>query len=823
MTVAGKNNNPPLPIRFRHIHVAILLWIAVSIFTSPAVNGQNSRILTGTVIDENQEPLAGALIRQVSGTGAVYADKDGAFRLVVSKEAITLVCSFLGYENDTLALTGTADNLPPLLFHLTPRPRVLDEVVVETRFDRAEALRQIDIRSISRIPLPAGHFEAILTTLGASSRNELGSEYSVRGGNFDENLVYVNDVEIYRPLTVKAGQQEGLSFLNTDLVSSVQFAAGGFDARYGDKMSSVLDIRYKRPGQFSGGITGGLLGASAHAGGASPDKRFTAIAGIRYKSNQYLLNTLETQGDYKPSFFDFQSFLTYKLTEKLEIDLLAHASVNNYRLVPHSRRTAFGTYQQALAFMVYYEGQEVDRFTNLLGALTLDYRPSPSLSLKFIGSGYTAAEAVTYDVLGQYRIDMLDATIGSESEGDSILNIGVGGMLSHARNYAGARIINLTHKGNWQTGKFNIHWGLSMQSEILDHKQREWEMIDSAGYTVPFSDEEIKLSYSAVAHNELNAFRISGYLQHTGTTHIGTSRLFINTGVRFLYRDINRQWAFSPRARITLEPSAIPRLNFHASIGWYHQPPFFKEMIDPVGKLYTGVKNQVSIHYVLGSSYAFNMWDRPFRFTAELYYKHLDHLIPYTINDVDIRYLPAYEARGYAAGIEFKLNGAFVENTESWATLSFLSTREDRINDAYGAYPRPTDQRVNFGMYFQDYFPSNPGYRVYTLAFFGSRLPYSSPDYDNPSEYYHLRAYKRIDIGLSKSLVLDRNGKRKINLRRVHDAWFSLEVFNIFGFNNQASYQWIRTVSNQDGYPNMFAVPNFLTGRLFNMKLSVDF
>jgi len=720
-------------------------------------------------------------------------------------------------------LTGTADNLPPLLFHLTPRPRVLDEVVVETRFDRAEALRQIDIRSISRIPLPAGHFEAILTTLGASSRNELGSEYSVRGGNFDENLVYVNDVEIYRPLTVKAGQQEGLSFLNTDLVSSVQFAAGGFDARYGDKMSSVLDIRYKRPGQFSGGITGGLLGASAHAGGASPDKRFTAIAGIRYKSNQYLLNTLETQGDYKPSFFDFQSFLTYKLTEKLEIDLLAHASVNNYRLVPHSRRTAFGTYQQALAFMVYYEGQEVDRFTNLLGALTLDYRPSPSISLKFIGSGYTAAEAVTYDVLGQYRIDMLDATIGSESEGDSILNIGVGGMLSHARNYAGARIINLTHKGNWQTGKFNIHWGLSMQSEILDHKQREWEMIDSAGYTVPFSDEEIKLSYSAVAHNELNAFRISGYLQHTGTTHIGTSRLFINTGVRFLYRDINRQWAFSPRARITLEPSAIPRLNFHASIGWYHQPPFFKEMIDPVGKLYTGVKNQVSIHYVLGSSYAFNMWDRPFRFTAELYYKHLDHLIPYTINDVDIRYLPAYEARGYAAGIEFKLNGAFVENTESWATLSFLSTREDRINDAYGAYPRPTDQRVNFGMYFQDYFPSNPGYRVYTLAFFGSRLPYSSPDYDNPSEYYHLRAYKRIDIGLSKSLVLDRNGKRKINLRRVHDAWFSLEVFNIFGFNNQASYQWIRTVSNQDGYPNMFAVPNFLTGRLFNMKLSVDF
>lgn len=823
MTEAVMNPSQTLYCRLRLIPVPFLVWMTFCFLVAFQASAQNTRFISGTVSDENQEPLAGALIRQTNGPGATYADKDGFFRLSFSTGKITLICSFLGYQNDTLVVDGTGSILPPVVFQLTPKPRILDEVVVGTRYDRAEALRQIDLRSVNRIPLPAGHFEAILTTLGASSRNELGSEYSVRGGNFDENLIYVNDVEIYRPLTVKAGQQEGLSFLNTDLVSSVQFAAGGFDARYGDKMSSVLDIRYKRPDHFSASITGGLLGASAYAGGASRNKRFTGIAGVRYKSNQYLLSTLETKGDYKPSFFDFQSFLTYRLTDKLGINLLTHASLNKYRVIPHSRRTAFGTYQQALAFMVYYEGQEVDRFANLLGALTIDYRPGSALSLKLIGSAYTADEAVTYDILGQYRIDMLDATIGSDTEGDSILNIGVGGMLSHARNYASARMLNLTHKGTWQTGNFNFQWGVSLQSENLEHRQREWEMIDSAGYSVPFSDKEIRLSYAAVAHNVLDAVRVSGYVQQIGESHIGSSRLFINTGVRFLYRDLNRQWAISPRARLTLEPASIPRLTLHASVGWYHQPPFFKEMIDPAGNLYTGIKNQKSIHYVLGSTYDFSMWNRPFRFSTELYYKHLDHLIPYTINDVDIRYLPAWEARGYAAGIEFKLNGEFVKNAESWATLSFLSTREDRINDGYGDYPRPTDQRVNFGMFFQDYLPSNPGFRVYTMVFFGSRLPYSSPDYDNPGEYYHLRAYKRIDIGLSKSFVTDRNGKRKVNWPAVRDAWVSLEVFNLFGFNNQASYQWIRTVSNQEGIPNMYAVPNFLTGRLFNVKLSVDF
>jgi hypothetical protein len=633
----------------------------------------------------------------------------------------------------------------------------------------------------------------------------------------------VNDIEIYRPVTIKAGQQEGLSFLNSSMVSSVQFAAGGFDARYGDKMSSVLDIKYKRPDHYAGSASASFLGGSANLEGCSKDHKLTHITGIRYKTNQYLLNTLQTEGDYKPRFFDLQTFLTYGLSDRLEVSFLGNISDNSYKVIPHSRETAFGTYQQALNFTIYYEGQEVDRFVTKMGALTLDFRPADHVSLKLIGSDFTTSEAITYDILGQYRIDLLDNTIGSETAGDSILNLGVGGMLSHARNYANMHIRSLTHKGSFQSARHNLNWGLTLQSEQLDNKLREWEMIDSAGYSVPFSDHVLLLNSSAVAHNKLNSVRFTGYVNNISTLAAGSSMLYFNYGARIHYWNMNKQLILSPRAGVTLQPSWEKRFNFHASIGWYHQPPFFKEMVDPQGELHTRIRAQKSVHYVLGSVYNFKMWKRPFKLSGEIYYKKLDNLIPYTIDDVDIKYLPGYRAKGYAKGIELKLNGEFVKDAESWATLSFLKTREDRYYDAYGSYPRPTDQLVNFGMFFQDYFPSNPSYRVYTTAYFGSRLPYSSPDYNNPEEYYHLQAYKRIDIGLSKSLITDRNGNRKTTGKIIRDAWFSLEIFNLFGFNNQASYQWIRTVSNQEGLPNMFAVPNYLTGRLFNLRFSVLF
>jgi hypothetical protein len=785
---------------------------------------QQMCIIKGSVKDENNDPLIGAAVIDLSTRKGILSDANGYFQIaIMPNQEVLLEISFIGYEKDTLSFNlepGTSVEITP---KLKPVVNQLGEVLVESWYDRAESLKQIDLKSIEKIPLPSGNLESLLTTLGASSRNEMSAQYSVRGGNYDENLIYVNDIEIYRPLTVKTGQQEGLSFINSALVSSIQFAAGGFDARYGDRMSSVLDIKYKRPESFAGSVSGGFLGGSAHLEGSSSDHKFTHITGVRYKANQYILNTLQTKGDYQPRFFDLQTFLTYDLTNKLEISLLGNIGRNYYQLIPHSRQTSFGTYQQTLNFTVYYEGQEKDQFDTWLGAMTFDFHPTDKLSLKMITSGYKTSEAITYDILGQYRIDLLDNTTGSETADDSILNLGYGGNLIHARDYIDATILNLTHKGSYIGRQNSINWGLTIQTEDFNDKFKEWEMIDSAGYSVPISDHQLQLYYYASAHNRLNATRLTGFLHHLTTFSAGLSKIYFNSGIRFNYLSTNQQLVVSPRASIVLYPPWNNRWSFHVSAGMYHQPPFYKEMRDPGGNLHTNIHAQKSIHYVLGSAYDFMMWERPFKLTGELYYKKLDNLIPYIIDDVDIQYLPQYKAKGYAAGIEFKLNGEFVKDAESWATLSFLKTRENRYNDSYGEYPRPTDQLVNFGLFFQDYFPNNPSYRVHVNIYYGSRLPYSSPDYDKPEEYYHLKAYKRIDIGFSKSFVTDKQGNQKIGWKFIRDLWGSAEVFNLFGFNNQASYQWIRTVSNQEGLPNMFAVPNYLTGRLFNMRLTVKF
>ncbi len=768
--------------------------------------------------------MPGAKVIDLSAGKGIVTGNQGDFQLNINaNQPVVIEISFIGYEKDTIRINLKSGETRTIPVQLKPVPELLEEVVVESWFDRAEALQQISIKSIDYIPLPSGSVESLLTSLGASSRNEMSAQYSVRGGNYDENLIYVNDIEIYRPLTVKSGQQEGLSFINSSLVSSVQFAAGGFDARFGDKMSSVLDIKYKRPTGFAGSVSGSLLGASAHIEGAAANTKFTHITGVRYKTNQYLLNTMQTEGDYKPSFFDVQTFLTYDLNKKLEVSFLGNIARNSYQVVPSSRETAFGTYQQTLNFKVYYEGQEVDLFTTLLGALTLDFHPSDNLILKLTGSGFSTNEAITYDILGLYRIDLLDNTMGSETGRDSILNIGVGGNLVHARNYLDAQILNLSHKGSFRWNSNNLNWGITVQTERFHDKIREWEMLDSAGYSLPDSDSEIALYQATVANNKLNAGRFAGYINNISTFPTGWSDIFLNAGIRFNYLNTNHQLVVSPRAGIQLVPHWERPVAFHAAVGWYHQPPFYKEMRDPSGVLHTDVRAQESIHFVLGSTVDFILWERPFRFTSELYYKKLDHLVPYVVDDVDIQYLPQYSAHGFATGIEFKINGEFVKDAESWATLSFLRTREDRYDDAYGDYPRPTDQLVNFGLFFQDYFPNNPSYRVHLNLYYSSKLPYNSTDYDNPEEYYYLSAYRRIDIGLSKSLITDRTGNRRIPSNFIKDLWFNVEVFNLFGFNNMASYQWVRTVSNQEGLPNMFAVPNYLTGRLLNLRLTLKF
>jgi hypothetical protein len=788
------------------------------------VLAQQSIIVKGTIKDENNNPLAGASIVNLSTGRGVISNDIGYFEIPVIQEAsVRLSVYFIGYEKDTVEVIPGPQALKGIDLQLKPVSQLIDEVIVESWIDKAEVLKQIDIKSAEQIPAPSGNIESYLTTMGASSRNEMSYQYSVRGGNYDENLIYVNDIEIYKPMFVKSGQQEGLSFVNSDLISNIQFAAGGFDVRYGDKMSSVLDIKYKRPTNFGGSMTASFLGGSAHLEGGLAGGRLTYIGGLRYKSNQYLLGSLQTKGDYKPNFFDFQTFVTYDVNSKFEISFLGNIARNSYIVVPKSRNTAFGTYQESLNFTVYYEGQEKDRFNTMLGAITLDYHPTNHLALKLTGSGFNTFEAITYDILGLYRIDLLDNTIGSETSGDSILNIGVGGNLMHARNYFDANIFSLTHKGSFQQNLGILDWGFTVQSEKFNNKIREWEMIDSAGYSLPYSDYDLSLYSSTVAENRLTTYRAAGYIHHVTSFSTRFSDVYLNSGIRITYLNSNRQWLFSPRIGLKIVPLWKKRIEFNVAIGWYNQPPFYKEMLDPDGTLHQKIRAQKSIHYVIGSAMDYTMWGRPFRFSTEIYYKKLDHLIPYHIEDVDIQYLPQYSAKGFAAGIEFKINGEFVKDAESWATLSFLKTMEDRYGDSYGAYPRATDQLVNFGMYFQDYFPNNPSYRVHLNIYYGSRLPYNAPGYQNPEEYYKLRSYKRIDIGLTKSVIIDKKGNRRIHADYIKDFGFTFEIFNLFGFNNQASYQWVRTVSNQEGLPNLFAVPNYLTGRLINLKAILKF
>jgi len=716
--------------------------------------------------------------------------------------------------------------------------RSINEVSVSARQERASTFHRIDVEELNYMPTTTGKIAAIIKSqAGVSSNNELSSQYSVRGGNFDENLVYVNDIEIYRPFLVRSGQQEGLSFVNSDLVSSVKFSAGGYDARYGDRMSSALDITYKRPRKFAASSSISLLGASAHVEGASRSQRFTFLAGYRYKTTSYLLNTLETSGDYKPQFSDLQAQLTYQLTRKLEISFLGNYSSNKYQFVPRTRDTEFGTKDLPLNLRIYYEGQEVDQFDTNLGALTLNYRPVKGLSLKFTGSAFLTSEQETYDILGQYLINELDNTLGSDTYGDSILNVGIGTLLSHARNYLDAIVISASHLGSYQTNNNQLQWGFSYQYQDFYDRINEWELLDSSGYVLPYEEDELVLSDSRQTENKISYNQISGFIQNTWELSGEEADIFLTTGVRTTVWNFNKTTMISPRVTLSTQPYWEKDVMFHVSAGYYYQPPFYKEMRMPDGSINSDILPQRSIHLLVGGDYIFSMWDRPFKFTGEAYYKWLDDLIPYKIENVRLSYAGENISHGYARGIDFKLNGEFVHGAESWMTLSLLQTKEDVEGDfAYifngnnyiktdaGEFPRPTDQLFTFGLYFQDYFPNNPGYKVHLNAFYGTGLPLSSPNEEQYHTLIRMKPYRRVDIGFSKVIKRETDLLGEKNpLRFFESIWISGEIFNLLGINNEASYLWIRTISDQRGIPGQFGVPNYLTGRRFNVKLSVNF
>ncbi len=816
-----------------------LLLFSLILIIATVVNGQDTGTIEGSIRDSIGDPVEFANVALQGTQQGTMTKQDGSYTMEVpSGRSYTVIISCVGYRTKQFAVRLGAGESRQQDITLQTDIRALREVSVSARQERGSTFQRIDVEDLNYMPTTTGKVETIIKSqAGVSSNNELSSQYSVRGGNFDENLVYVNDVEIYRPFLVRSAQQEGLSFVNSDLVSSIKFSAGGYDARYGDKMSSALDITYKRPREFAGSASISLLGASAHVEGASKTERFTYLAGYRYKTTQYLLNTLETSGDYKPQFSDLQTQLSYQISRKLELSFLGNYSSSKYQFIPQTRNTEFGTKDLPLNLRIYYDGQEMDQFDTYLGALTLNWKPRKGLSLKLIGSAFRTSEEETFDIIGQYWINELDNTIDSESYGDSLLNIGVGTEQVHARNYLEAYVISASHLGAYRSGNRHIQWGLSYKYQEFYDRISEWEIIDSAGYVIPYNGEELELTKSLKSDNHISYDQFSAFVQNTREINTKKADYFITAGIRGLVWNFNQTTMISPRATISTQPNWKRDMMFHVSAGYYYQPPFYKEMRMPDGAINYDIEPQRSIHLLLGGDYIFKLWDRPFKLTGEAYYKWLNNLIPYKIENVRVSYAGENISEGFARGIDFKLNGEFVPGAESWFTLSFLQTMEDVegdyiqvwngtefVTEEAGEFPRPTDQIFTVGLYFQDYFPNNPGYKVHLNAFYGTGIPLSSPVEDQYYTQLRMRPYRRVDIGFSKVIKRETDiwGERN-PLRFFESIWISAEIFNLLDIKNEASYLWIRTISDQQGVPGMFGIPNYLTGRRFNIKISISF
>ncbi len=786
-----------------------------------AVAQSNNATLKGVISDQDGVPIdmVNVVLKEYPTLGTT-TNANGEFLLrIPARKQLTIIFSSLGYQ--TFQDSVYANREETIIKQIT-MPEInleLAEIIVKEQRRNGGSIVSLDPKIINSISSASGGIEAGLKTLpGVSSNNELSSQYTVRGGNFDENLVYVNDVEVYRPFLIRAGQQEGLSFINSDMVSTIDFSAGGFNAKYGDKMSSVLDIKYRRPSDFSGSASVSMLGASAHFEDVALKGKLSHISGIRYKTNRYILGSLDEQGEYDPRFLDFQTYITYQFNEKFDLSFLGNVAQNQYNFIPQTRETTFGTWQNPLNTKIYFDGQEQDDFQTYLGAVTANYHPNANLNLKFIASAYHAQEKETYDIQGQYYLNQLERNMSSEEFGDSTLNLGVGTFINHARNSLDATVYSFSHKGAFNSEKHLVNWGIKFQHEKINDELNEWIYRDSAGYSIPYSDSEVKLFYTLNAKNKISSNRITGYIQDSWSVPTANGDLYLTGGVRFNFWDFNSELLVSPRATLNYFPEWEKKMSFRLSAGWYHQSPFFKELKQSDGYINYDSKAQRSFQVVGGTDLLFTAWDRPFRFTSEAYYKHMNRLIPYQIDNVRIRYLAEEEATGYATGVDFKINGEFVSGLQSWASLSFLKTEEDIKGDGHGMIPRPTDQWMNFSLFFQDYLPGNPTYKMQLSGFYGARLPTGPPNSERYQDVFRMPPYRRIDLGLSKVFISRANRSGSPFFRHITDLSLSLEVFNLLDINNTISYFWVSSI-----YGDQYAVPNYLTSRKFNLKLTVKF
>ena len=818
---------------------------------------KKDNFIYGKITDDNGKVLELVNIAVLGTSYGVTSDSRGQYTLnLPSDTLLNVVFSFVGYQQESVKVKLKPGEQRKIDVTLNSSSTTLSDVVVSDRQINSATITRIDAREISLVPSSgAGGVEDIVKTLpGVSSTNELSSQYNVRGGNFDENLIYINGIEVYKPFLVGSGQQEGMSIINPRLVSNIDFSAGGFSAEYGDKLSSALDITYKKSMLPAASLSLSFLGAEVHAEGATLKNKLSYLVGARYKNNKYILGNMETKGVYQPNFTDVQGLLSYNITPRLEVSAFGYYSRNNYLMIPDTRETDFGNIQMSHRITIYFDGKESSTYNTGLGAFTLNFSPNEDLNLKLIASAYSAVESENYDIQGQYWIGQLETNPGSEQSGNVISNQGVGTYIEHARNDFYSQVFNIDHKGAYKNDLYTLKWGARYQHQYFDDMINEWEMLDSAGYSLPHPADSIgspnpphplfDIRHVSKGHNVLNINNVDAFVHNEWNINTKSDDMVtLSLGLRANYWGYNNEINVSPRAGVAYKPSWSDDMLFRLSGGVYVQPPFYRELRKFDGSLVgpDDASTQKSYQVVFTHEYNFKAWDRPFVLTSEVYYKYLKDIIPYEVDNVRIKYFADQKATGYAAGMDMRINGEFVKGIESWASLSIMKSEEnikyylsptgtilsqtDVNNGAeyvcdtiIKGIPRPSDQRINFSLFFQDYIPFIPSFKVNLKLVFGTGMPFGAPYSERYKQTLRMSPYRRVDIGFSKQLISEKTSFKKKNpLSYIRNCWLSLEVFNLLGINNVSSYMWVTDI-----YNIQYAVPNYLTPRQINLKLVVE-
>lgn len=801
----------------------IIIAIFLSCFIS--LSAQDVRI-HGKITDNENKPVEFVTVR-IGGTATgTMSGLEGDFSLTTHPaDTIEVIFTCIGYKEVKRKLVDAEKDVT-LNIRMLPNTKELKEIEVTDFKKQTSQMQTLDSKAAQKMPSASGNgVENVIQTMaGVTQSDEMSAQYSVRGGTFDENSVYINGIEVFRPQLVSSGQQEGLSIINSDLVGSIGFSTGGFGASYADRMSSVLDITYREPEAFEGTVGLSLMGVNAALGQNS--KKFSQLHGIRYKRNTSLLSTMDTKGEYDPNFFDYQTNMIFKASNKFRIGFLGNIAINNYKFVPASRQTNFGTSTDAKQFKVYFDGQEKDRFETWFGALSLDYRHNRSSRFNLTAAGYITNELVSYDISGEYWLDQAGTTGGSEgSSGPIGGELGVGRYHEHARNRLKMEIMTLAFRGQTGIASHNLSYGLNFNHETIHDRAREYELRDSAGFTLPVQPDAIKMIYNLDSRHDISTNRMNFFVEDTYKLESSAGYFNITAGVRMSYWDFNKEFLVSPRANVAFVPERNNAWTFRVAAGLYYQSPFYKEYRMPVSdeagnniiELNKDIKSQRSIHIIGGADYTFRALGRPFRLSGELYYKKLDDLIPYEIDNLKVVYSGQNSTNGYAAGLDLKLFGQFVPGSDSWVSFSLMKT-DELMNGVH--VPRPTDRRYSFALFFTDYFPKVPRLKFSLRGIFNDGLPVTAPRRTRDKGYFRAPAYKRVDVGLSYALIPEhKEGESYTGLRKaIRSAWLGVDVFNLLDISNVSGYYWVTDVNNIQ-----YAVPNYLTQRQINVRLTIDF